>query len=906
MTGTNDTGDSHVTSFPDVVAERESELPEVSQIPVHISYEIIKLFSEGLYQSPQKAVEELVSNSYDADATATHVLLPDPDYQAVRPAFQDGDAVDDEALEKKLVAGEEVAAPSPSDPAAWTDVEVPGAEDASGSSPGDDRDPNDLPPLWVIDNGTGLDAGGFEQLWRVAASQKANGATGKRAPIGQFGIGKLAAYVLAWRLTHISKVDDKILMTSMNFRSLEGVHQYDNASPIVLPLRELTEEEAKLFMADIEARDPDAWRLLFGPDAAATWTAARLSDFKDLYEKLTAGRLEWVLRTGLPLHGDFQIWLDGDKLESSKAERKRLFQWEIGSESDDVATQLGLTKLPGGGIEISGIEGAITGGAELFEKRLTEGKSDQYNRSNGFFVRVRNRVVNLEDGLFGLPALNHATWSRFALEVDADGLRYHLLSSREGVRESEAIDTFRKYLLGVFNRCRTAYEKFLDLEQHGIDISKLLENAPSAFLTEPIVETVRIALESDEESYYFAKPSFEDDEDREDWFATYAEEVSNDLVSDIVFEKTGIFDRVVRYHPTTRRLVINSEHPFVEKMLSGSRGKAPAALFGSAEFLIDAILQDYGVPRQLSVNLLADRDKILRIIAGDEPSTAVEALRLLKSALTHETALERAVGAAFRVLGFEYERRGGNAGGTDGVLYARLGRGAGTGSDDFKIVYDAKQTNSTSVPADKIDFGSLETFRKKEDADFGFFIAKKYDGQSTVDSKVNEKLAAAKETGARLSLLLVPQLQRLVELHYQYGVPLTTVRNLFAEPRSVDEVDAWLQQLETELTTGGRRVPLLKLLEVLESQKTDELQVPSVKVARVLEPTLTSYPPEALAAALQAVSTIVGSRWIEVNSANDEVRLHGSASQIVAEVERHLKDMFGDGIDATTHADIKG
>ena len=41
--------------------------------------------------------------------------------------------------------------------------------------------------------------------------------------------------------------------------------------------------------------------------------------------------------------------------------------------------------------------------------------------------------------LFGIEALNHAAWSRFALEVNADWLRDHLLSSREGVRDSEAI-----------------------------------------------------------------------------------------------------------------------------------------------------------------------------------------------------------------------------------------------------------------------------------------------------------------------------------------------------------------------------------------------------------------------------------------------------------------------------------
>jgi len=53
-----------------------------------------------------------------------------------------------------------------------------------------------------------MTAEGFVQLWRVADSQKAMvDNSSERPPIGQFGIGKLAAYVLAWRLTHISKVD---------------------------------------------------------------------------------------------------------------------------------------------------------------------------------------------------------------------------------------------------------------------------------------------------------------------------------------------------------------------------------------------------------------------------------------------------------------------------------------------------------------------------------------------------------------------------------------------------------------------------------------------------------------------------------------------------------------------------
>ena len=112
-----------------------------------ISYEIIRLFSEGLYQSPHKAIEELVANSFDAGAEHVSVVVP-----------------------------EQVAESAP-----------------QGS-------------LWVVDDGCGMDEAGFRQLWRVADSrkEKLEEEHGRRQ-IGQFGIGKLAAFVLAWHLTHISK-----------------------------------------------------------------------------------------------------------------------------------------------------------------------------------------------------------------------------------------------------------------------------------------------------------------------------------------------------------------------------------------------------------------------------------------------------------------------------------------------------------------------------------------------------------------------------------------------------------------------------------------------------------------------------------------------------------------------------
>lgn len=807
-------------------------------IPVHISYEIIRLFSEGLYQSPHKAIEELVSNSYDARASAVHILLP--------------------------------------------------------------REPetaDEVPPLWVVDNGTGMDAAGFGHLWRVADSRKADADdSGARPPIGQFGIGKLAAYVLAWRLTHISKVGDAIRATSMNFRNLTELHQYESTDPFNLRLYELTIDQARKALADIEERDAAAWQLMFGAKAANTWTAAALSDFRELYDKLAVGRLKWVLSTGLPLRSTFKIFVDGERLESSKVSLEALKSLQLGVE-DEVAADLGL-EVGKQGIVIPGIPGEITGDAVIFKKKLTEGKSDQYSRSHGFFVRVRGRVINLEDELFGLDALNHAAWARFSMEIRADGLRAHLLSSREGVRQSDSIDTLRKYLHGVFNACRRAYDDWADKELEGIDLEALLSDAPSLFVTEPMVSGVRELVETERESYYLALPEPDAAVSSQEWLTGFIDAVSETPISKVLYESTGPYDRMLRFIPDTRTLVMNTDHPFVDKLLSGGRTRAAATLVGSAELFLDLLLHENGIGLPRRIEVLADRDRVLRVLAGDEPPTATEVLRLLDVANQSEIALERAVGAAFKALGFEYERRGGSTGGTDGVLYARLGRGSSQLAD-YKIVYDAKQTNEPAVPADKINPGSLEDFRVSEGAEFAFFFAAEYQAQDKLDGKLNRVIdgitSARVKKGERpqpITLLRIDDLRRIVLLHYRYGVPLTRLRSLFSDTHRVPEVRAWIDALENELGELEPQVPIRRLLLGLEAAKTDTLARPNIKSVRIVDDGLKPFTPERLTAALAAVQEVIGKRWIEVDQAGDVV-LHHTAPQIAAEVERAMGDMFG-------------
>lgn len=786
---------------------------EIEKISVSINSDIIRLFSEGLYQSPHKAVEELVSNSYDADARQVHVLLPE--------------------------------------------------QPENGES--------HLAPLWVIDDGHGMDADGFHQLWRVAESNKTTSTPDGRDPIGQFGIGKLAAYVLAWKLMHLSRVGNKFLLTIMNFRDVAG-RRNETTDPIQIPLHEIDEATARSHLAEIEHRDPHAWALMFDEKKhSPTWTAAALSDFKDLYNKLSTGRLRWVLSTGLPLHSNFKMSLNGERVTSSKKNLEIIHKIDF------------RENLPG--------IGEVSGTARVHKKQLTTGKSELFGRSNGFFVRVRGRVINLEDELFGIQQLNHAAWSRFALEVDADGLREHLLSSREGVRDSDHIRDFRKYLSDKFNQCRAAFDKWNRKENDQLDISILLLDNPSSHVTEPLFHSVRSTIEVGLESFYIDIPSGIEEEDRPQWLMGYKNEVTEKPFEKTEFGDYGRNAPALRYDPATRKLVVNSAHPFIDKLTNGDKRRNPAKLFASSEVLIEGQLQDQGVDRSMINEFLRDRDSILRLMAGDAPSTATEVLHLLGVANQNATALERAVGAAFQALGFKYERKGGNAPGPDGVLWARLGRHE-RGIADYKLVYDAKQTDHSSVPAGRINPSTLEDFREQNDADFGFFIAEKYAAEENSEDALNRRMTS--EIGRRLTLLKIGHLKRLVNLHFRHGITLSELRLLFEGAHIVPQVDKWLDELEGRLAEQGE-IPLNVLFEGLEEEKKDPKATPNIVAVRAKVPALQNFEPGRLNARLQAVEKIIGNRWIEVEGSG-EVHLHQTAEQILAEINRNIGSLTDDEI----------
>src|ERR1700722_3834458 len=451
------------------------------KINVRLSYRIVELFSEGLYASPNKAVEELVANSFDAGAQTVQVILS-------------------------------------------TNLH---AQDAS---------------IVVIDDGGGMGAEGLKQHWLIGISNKRR--LGDKLPkgrqqIGQFGIGKLATYVLSERLTHISKNGGRYFSTSMDFSAIDRrvEKEVEPKVPITIALRELTEAQAKEAVSTWtnSAEFKASGMVLFGKGASPTWTLAVMSDLKEKVHEIKPGVLEWVLRTALPLRDDFSIWYNGKKLAASKEEKGRIGRWILGKDitelsrpapKETVASEdkdIPLADDRHFGLDVPEL-GRVTGYAEAY-KDLLGGKSDEIGRSYGFFVYILGRLINVDDGHFGIDPneLRHGTFGRFRLVINIDSLDKELRANRETIREGTPYETAQNVLRAIFNYVRPFIDKHDKDEAPGEKLARKLAGSPASLSRFPIVELTRAVLEGKSKARYLIVPAHPPGGERDTFLATLDE-----------------------------------------------------------------------------------------------------------------------------------------------------------------------------------------------------------------------------------------------------------------------------------------------------------------------------------------------------------------------------------------------
>lgn len=738
------------------------------EIDVRLSYKIVELFSEGLYASPNKAVEELVANSFDAGAQQVAVFLP--------ADFHDQGAT-----------------------------------------------------IAVLDDGEGMDAEGLKRHWLIGISNKRDLSKlpKGRQQIGKFGIGKLATYVLASRLTHISKKDGKFYSTSMNYARIdkrieEGV---EPKTPIKIALRELTEAEAEASLAAWSgtATFKSCGIKLFGKGAAPSWTFAILSDLKPKVHEIRRGVLQWVLRTALPLRDDFSIFLDGAKLEPSKAAKGRIKRWILGKDitelpkpaPDDIEESEDKeepVESPKRFALVHKDLGRITGYAEAYKDLLT-GKSDDFGRSHGFFVYVLGRLINVVDGHFGIKPdeLRHGTFGRIRVVVHMDGLDDFLQSDRERIREGPILADAQNILRAIFNFVRPVLEQHDAEEDSGAKLARTLASSPASISRRPIVDLASAVLDGKATSKYISVPPATTPREREAIVATMESRLAapESFVTDVKF----VFDAgaslgIAVYDVATGVLRINGFHPFVgafyDQFASGGSG-LPLDLFAMAEVLLESQLRQTGCSQALVDSIMLARDQYLRDVAQSSGRrTALIVSKALQDARNDEDKLEVEVVAAFRSLGFDATRDG-RRGKADGIARADLGTGASGVARSYSVTLEAKskKKDGKAVSAATVNVSLIALHRDEYQSQHAIVVGPSFattkGDTASIAQQIDKDRKSTQAQGdpKTITLITVDDLARLVRLFPFKAIGLTKLRDLFQTCRLPEECRKWVDKIET-------------------------------------------------------------------------------------------------------------
>lgn len=756
------------------------------QINVEISFQIIALFSEGLYSSPNKAIEELVSNAFDADATCVHTVMS-PDRAA---------------------------------------------SDAS---------------IAILDNGTGMDETGLKAHWIVGRSPKERKRLTDRGrrTIGKFGIGKLAAYVLGNRLTHITKARGRFFSTTMDFSMVPKPDESVGtaSSPVRLPLHELTEKEAREAVVPWLSDDTGRENLtLFGDEAEESWTVAIISDLKPMAIELSVGKLRWVLSTAMPLRDDFSQYLNGQKVVASKASVNQVGTWVLGKDFSSIPSPAPKELEVDADENFSQAEyqhyllvdkllGPVSGYLELFEDPIDGGKSEAVGRSNGFFVYVHGRLINPDDSGFGIDrnSLRHGTFSRFRLVINIDRLDASLRSSRETLLADPVVARTRELLRGLFNFARTRLDEHETKITRERRASQRFADSPASLTERPILRMVVDSYEERIRSRHLVSIDKKSFPTVEDLVAFLESNISDKggLIGDVVYEDLGTSLPMAMLDSASRQLSINLEHPFVAHFadeFNDRKKNLPLELFAMAEILLEAGIRDAGLGDSAVSTVLDSRDELLRHLARSSGTrNSITVAQGLMASLTSAKELELALVEVFQQLGFEAIPKAAKDE-QDGLAEAFLPAGE-HGNGQYRVSLEAKSKEKPGgkVKKSAVEVSTIARHRDEAECDFAIVVGPDFETGPDDNGAVMREIRADRDKNPNkgITLMRAKDLARLVRLAPIKRVNLAMIRELLVTCQSPAEAEEWVNEVERKNTEPRPHQQILETVWKLQQDDRD-------------------------------------------------------------------------------------
>lgn len=868
---------SKVTADSSSVVEAEKIGHATTTIPVEISTRFLEHFSEQLYSSPQKSFEELISNSWDAGADFVDIRIP-----------------------SNL-----------------------GLSDAT---------------MAILDNGVSMDEQGLRDLWHIAFSPKRDKPNQNgRAVVGKFGIGKLATYVLATRLTYICKAaDGKIRRVTMDYGQVDRTASADKlVSDLTLDLFEVGENELDTAIGSVV----DGQKLLEiintgvqtsqtrhsdndfgGPSSnlerqsSGTWTLVILSGLKPTGRELKVGVLRRMLEAALPLSSEMVIQINGEVLQSTKLGSVIAREWTIGPDlklselnldennidkNADVESKKGekiaITSgnLPYPYVELPMI-GKVTGQIRLYEEKITGGKAEERGASNGFYVNVLGRVVNQSDPSFGAENHSHAAWARFRMTIRADGLNEYININREQFRDQKALHIFRAFLRRTFNMARSAYDSDSNAELP--DGGDVLVRSLGVISLAPLRSAVSEALRTQPSiTGLFDETGIIDREQkRNDWRKNTADHIQNAL-GKVRYERIDD-DSFVKFRINDSTIVVNKDHPFVTEHMRTRAEKELVRTIAMVNFLTDIYALETGVEPAKVEGVRAYRDQLMRFRALQRRQSGTHIAKLLL-ATQHKSdsskELETVVGEALRYIGFVVKELG-KSGHPEGIAsayaFSAPQQPAPTDAEPepplYKLTYDAKSSKHLAAKTGNISLDGVQEHRKRFGAQYALVVAPGFE----------EGALSVRCEQVGVTPMKAVDLGRLLEYTVTYGaIPLNTLEAVF-KLRDPNSVTQWVTNLEVNLKSKRKLTidVFLNALNTLRGKVPDALQASLVSYTCRTQLGVATVRDEDVIRLVRGLQILVPD-LVGLDD-NERIIINASAERVAAAVATQLDNL---------HADVK-
>ena len=798
---------------------------KVDTIDVKISYRIIELFSAGLYSSPNKAFEELVCNSYDAFADKVAVYVP-------------------------------------------SDLTATGAN------------------IWICDNGESMDQDGLKDLWKIGISNKRDdsGRDQKRLQIGRFGIGKLATYILANKLTYICKKDGRFLSVTMNYEKIGQENEN-----LQLDEREIQEQEAEKILSPyyiFKGKSLIPYHL-FGENAEKSWTFSILTSLKPKSGEIREGRLKWVLQTAIPLNPGFNLYYNGNRLESSKINKPIKKKWKMGEIDNDITLETFENAISYEKDDITYVDfenlKEVHGEIILYEDSLVDAsKSTSLGRSHGIFLLVRGRLINLDDPLLGMEAFSHGVFNRTQIFVHADELDENLTSTREAIKDSTPLNQLKDYLKKKFNNeVRKYYYQEEEKKHQEQSISFRLSQTSLTLSKRPLYVFAEKFFDNEiKNPFLIEKPPIAQK-------TSLLQELKNDLsgeesiIKNIKWEILQSSEPITKFDLVTGDLKINLMHPYIANYNDAYTNLLPLQFFAITEVLTEAYLYELGIEEAYINNIMKRRDDTFRELSLSDREGSPLVAQLLKDALADSMGLEDAVYRTFLSLGFECNKIGGKSE-PDGIAFARLGFSASNVEENYSLTFDAKSTKKEKIKASTTNLAIINKHKEKYQANYAAVIAIDFEGAEDEESSIS--LIANQQ---KVTIIKATDLIRLLLLSVPKQIGLKKIKELFDNCYSPSDVSGWIDNIQKEDVKVG---PIRELLETIYELQVNDTEPPEIAGVRqklnekIDEPVSKNQ----IIDIMNSLKTFVPG-FVSVNG--DILGIQGTPKKIMEVVQKRINDL---------------